>query len=193
MKENDENMEFLTQPLLTEEGFVNEACIDELKSVIKNSSKPYEKWKNDDEWNEKVGIFRQHITSYLAKWAIRQSPYVCPDGLCEVVCYLDVCLKKEVEWDHNDYADLSLNKINELLYSILYEQGFSIFDSWNKPKKGGVEIVFSSRYSSGPDPDYDFIDLDALLRNVCIDIRDERRIHKKFDEEFEKKYGKIEE
>ena len=62
------------------------------------------------------------------------------------------------------------------------------FDNWNKAKKGNAEIVFTSRYSQ-PDPDYDFIDLDALLCNVCISLRDdfrrEKTFNKKFDDEHE--------
>ena len=95
-----------------------------------------------------------------------------------------------MNWGESGLAELSLCNINKLLYDILYEQGFSYFDNWNKSKKGNVEIQFTSRYSGREDPDYDFIDLDALLKNVCMDIRNERRDNDRFDKEFEEKYGK---
>lgn len=68
----------------------------------------------------------------------------------------------------------------------MYEQGVVFFDKWNEPKDGSkTEIVFVSRYSNKPNPDSDFIDLDALLRNVCIEIRNERRIFDKFNRKYE--------
>ena len=106
-----------------------------------------------------------------------------------VIKYLDACLEKEIKWEMVGMAELSLCDISKLLYNILYEQGFSAFDNWNKSKKGNAEVQFVSRYSGQPDPDYGFIDLDALLRNVCLDIRMERRGSDKFNEEFEKEYG----
>ncbi len=185
-----ENIEMLTQPLLTEEGFINEACINELNSFITDTLKTYDRLNGDPEWLSKRWTFKSDITRGLAKYAISQSSYPCPDNLEEVINYLDACLEKEVDWHLSGMAELSLCDINKLLYDILYEQGISYFDNWNKSKKGDVKISFSSRYSGKEDPDYSFIDLDALLRNVCLDIRMERRASDKFDEEFEKKYGK---
>jgi len=188
-----DNIEMLSQPLFTEEGFINEACLNELNAAILNTPKNYERLDGDTEWTDKRWTFKSHITRGLAKYAISQSPYSCPDNLTEVIRYLDACLEKEVEWDDYRMAELSLCDISKLLYNILYEQGFVYFDDWNKPKKGKAEIQFVSSYDGVRDPDYDFIDLDALLHNVCLDIRMERRANKKFDEEFEEKYGKISE
>ena len=186
-----ENIEMLSQPLLTEEGFINEACINELNASITNMPKTYNRLSDSPEWSIKRWTFKSDITRGLAKYAIAQSPYSCPNNLEEVINYLDACLEKEVDWEKFGMVELSLCDINKLLYDILYEQGISYFDNWNKSKKGNVKISFSSRYSGKEDPDYSFIDLDALLRNVCLDIRMERRANDKFDEEFEKKYGKL--
>ena len=181
-----ENVEMLSQPLLTEEGFVNEACMNELNTFISKMPKSYDRLNRNDEWTIKKWTFKKDITRGLAKYAISQSPYVCPDNLEGVIKYLDACLEKEVEWEESGMAELSLCDINKLLHNILYEQGFSFFDEWNKAKKGNVEVQFCSRYSKVEDPDYEFIDLDALLHNVCLDIRMERRASDKFDEEFQK-------
>ncbi len=184
------NIEMLSQPLLTEDGFINEACINELSAAILKTPKHYDRLNDKPEWNIKRWTFKKDITQGLAKYAISQSPYPCPDNLEDVIKYLDACLEKEVDWQEcMGMAKLSLCDINKLLYDILYEQGVSYFDNWNKSKKGNVEIQFVSRDSLKGDPDYDFIDLDALLGNVCLDIRMERRASDKFDKEFEEKYG----
>ena len=80
-------------------------------------------------------------------------------------------------------ADLSLCEVDKALYDILYDKGIEDFDNWNKSKAepSNDSIKFVSASSPQSMPDYDFIDLDALLRNVCISIRDERRKNDEFD------------
>ena len=170
-----DDIEFIPEPLLTEEGFINEACLNGLEKAINNMPKTYERLANDPEWSEKKDkwIFRDEIVGAFAKWACCQSPYACPDNL-EIVCkYLDSCLKKEVDWETAGMTELSLVEINKLCWDILGD--FQPFLDWNKSKKETDKIVFTSRYSGKRDPDYDFIDLDALLHNVCLDIRTKRR------------------
>lgn len=183
------DIEMLSQPLLTEEGFLNEACMNELNVFISKMPRSHNRLRGDPEWTDKRWTFKKNITRGLAKYAISQSPYPCPDNLEEVINYLDACLEREIDWGSHGMAELSLCDINKLLYDILYEQGITYFDNWNKSKKGDVEVQFVSRGSPTPNPDYDFIDLDALLHNICLDIRLERRASDKFDKEFEEKYG----
>lgn len=57
-----------------------------------------------------------------------------------------------------------------MLHDILYEQNISLFDDWNKKEKMGPH----------------WLDLDALLHNVCISIRQSRRDFDRFNQEFEK-------
>ena len=64
------DIEMLSQPLLTEEGFVNEACLNELNKAIKNSPKSYDRLDDNSEWMDKRWTFKDHITSGLAKYAI---------------------------------------------------------------------------------------------------------------------------
>ena len=187
-----DKIEMLQNPLLTEDGFLNEACMNELSGVIKNMPKSHDRLSNRPEWNVKKWTFLDDITGAFAKYSISQSPYNCPDNLEEVVNYLATCLERDVDWGECGMVKLSLCEISKLLYDILYEKGITYFDNWNKPKKGGdVECVFVSRYGK-PDPDYNIIDLDALLYNVCSDIRLERREADKSHKEFEEKYGKEE-
>jgi hypothetical protein len=148
--------------------------------------------RSDPEWINKRIASVKDITSSFAKFSIMQSPYSCPDNLEYIIKYLDSKLKEKVEWDNLGYAELSLSDIEKLLYDILYEKGVKEFDDWNVSKKGKSDFVFVTAFSK-PDPDYDFIDLDALLRNVCVEIRDERRkndaFNKKFEEEYTAEYG----
>jgi hypothetical protein len=81
-------------------------------------------------------------------------------------------------------VELSLVEINKMCWTIL--DGFEPFMKWNECKIGKTpDIGFTSRYDGKEDPDYDFIDLDALLHNVCLDIRQERRESVRFSKEFE--------
>jgi len=166
-KDENKNFEMLSQPLSTEEGFINEACLNELTKAIKNMPKTYERLKNDEEWSKKIIISKKQILGAFAKWAIILS-FDYPKGIENVIKYLDKCLVNDVNWyfenkKNNEYfAELSLCEINKMLYDILYEQNITYFDNWNKGEK--------------------FVDLDALLRNVCIDIRTQQRENERFEE-----------
>ena len=191
--EDEEKIEILSQPLTTEDGFINPACINELESAILNMPKIHERSADDNEWTEKRFIVKKDITSNFARWAIHQSPYQWPEGLETVVKYLDACLEKSVEWKpflpSNGYAYLSLNDISNLLYSILYEQNFAAFDAWNVSKNRSDEkIRFTSAFSAPGDPDDEFIGLDALLTNVSVAIRNERRKADEFDRKFNEEW-----
>lgn len=190
-KDNTEDRidHIIEQPLTTGEGYINPACIKELEQEITNMPKTYERCNNDPEWNRQRWIFVKDVTSYFAKWAISQSPYPYPENLENVVRYLHACLIRQA--DKVQMMRLSLCQINKMLYEILYEQGIKDFDKWNQSKNPGPNITFTSIYDNKPNPDDDFIDLDALLHNVCISLRDEFRKNDAFDKKFEEKYGKL--
>lgn len=175
-----------------EDGSINENLGKEIDDFIDNMPRLYEKCSNDNEWTEKRWTFISDITGPFAKWATSQSSYACPDNLEKIIKYLHECLKRDVKWELAGMAELSLCDISKLLYDILYDTGISYFDDWNKSKKDwekdGKYDYFSE--AEEKDPDYGFIDLDALLNNVCLDIRTERRESKKFHEEFEEKWKK---
>jgi hypothetical protein len=187
---DDKNFEIIKEPFLTEDGFVNEACMNALSKAIDNMPKSYERLSSDPEWSEKRWTFKHDITGAFAKWAVRQSAYNCPSNIENVISYLSTCLEREVNWDECvGMAQLSLCDINKLLYDILYEKGISYFDDWNKAKKNWKETDYECLdRAEREDPDYGFIDLDALLHNVSLDIREERRANDKFDKEFEEEH-----
>jgi len=191
---NTDNFDnIISQPLTTEEGFINSACINELESAISEMPKTHNRLSNNSEWSESKDKWttKSTIVGAFAMWACRQSPHGVPDGLENVCKYLNASLKSVVKWDINEMAECSLCDINKWLYEIVYNQDIKEFDNWNVSKKSKESlikgVIFVDRYST-PNPDYDFIDLDALLHNVCITIRDERRKDKAFDDKFDKEY-----
>jgi len=164
-------MDMLSQPLLTEEGFVNEACINELNAAILNMPPDWERLKDKPEWSKKHYIHWRHITGYLAQWAVRQindndsTPF--PPKLENVIGYLTACIRPK--FDNLGWSHLTLCEISKMLHGILMDT--QIFLDWNDSKiiKG-------------------WLDLDALIRNVCISIRDEKHIQDIFDADFEKRH-----
>jgi hypothetical protein len=148
---------------------LNEACWKELCEKI-NGIQPVHVRANDDpEWTKpKITTIRE-ITANLAYWAVRQlgsssswptdDAPAYPPNIEKVIGYLHAALKKTGKFDQY-FAELSLCDISELLYDILYDQNISVFDEWNREDKMGKYWLY----------------LDALLTNVCVSIRDERRI-----------------
>jgi len=189
---NDNKIEMLNESLFTSEGFVNPAGIKELENTVKETLKSHDRLSGKPEWSNRKDkwTFKHTIVGAFAMAACRLSPYGVPDGLENVCKYLNACLDEEFFWNDADMKELSLCDISKALYSILYEQSISEFDSWNKCKKGDTpEIQYVSRFCGRRNPDYDFIDLDALLHYVCIIIRDERRKDVEFDKQFQLKHG----
>jgi hypothetical protein len=192
--ENDHEPEMLSQPLTTEDGALNPACMNELEAAIAGMGKTHERLASDDEWSATKDrwTFRSDIVGAFAMWACRQSPYGVPDGLENVCKYLNAALKTAFKWDTAGMQEISLCDINKALHEILMDQGVAEFDAWNRCKKGETpEINFVSAYDGPTDPDLDFIDLDALLHNVCMTIRDERRKNKAFDDDFEARHASV--
>ncbi len=167
-------VEMLTQPLMTADGFLNPAAMNELAAAFKRSIAPHGRLADDPEWTVKRWTGLKDITGALAKWAIRQSPHGLPDNLEGVVKYLQACLRLTVPWGDSGLAKLSLCDVSFLLYGILCDQGFAPFDAWNSPKREPTPAERMLPHSKRP-PDTEFIGLDALLLNTCVEIRDERR------------------
>jgi hypothetical protein len=186
-----DKIEMLSQPLMTEEGSLNPACLNELDATIAGMGKTHDRLRGDLEWDSAKDrwTFPHDIVGAFAMWACRQSPYGVPDGLEKVCKYLHAALKTATKWDTSGMAECSLCDINKWLDEILYEQGVKEFDAWNKRKNGRDGTGFCSATHS-PSPDDDFIDLDALLHNVCLTIRDERRKNRAFDEAFDREHKK---
>jgi hypothetical protein len=182
MKNPLDKIEYLTQPLLTEEGFLNEACINELSAWINNFPKTYARSDllEDPEWSQKKVTSVKEITGYFAQWAVRQEDFVgCPPNLEKIITHLDQSLRTDfakidkTRWGEMGYGNFSLCEINKMLWDILGD--LSIFQEWNTKECLGEH----------------WLDLDALLHNVCLSIRDERRKNDEFNRKFEEEHGEF--
>lgn len=175
---------------------LNPACVNELEAAIANMPPTYERLKGDSEWNTPHWVFLKHITGNFAKCAVRQSPYAFPENLEKMIGFLDACLQDRIkDWPkdkkHGKHryimALLSLCEINKWLHDILDDMPH--FKAWNlcKNEKARCEIQFTTVDTTHA-PDDDFIDLEALLHGVCLELRDEQwlfemRLEKKIKEE----------
>lgn len=113
-------------------------------------------------------ITDNQLVGWMAHWAVRQHPYHRPEGLFDIVD----CLKEAAQaWPHGisklpmwrvaDWAALE-----RWMRDVLKDH--PVLTAWNTPRSGHTQqIVVSSRYG-GPEPEHDFIDIDALLRNVAL-------------------------
>jgi hypothetical protein len=103
----------------------------------------------------------------LAQWAIQQSPYLCPDNLQQALEEFDLASP----YDRTSFAGSIFETSCKGLIPFvrgLFEACPTIL-AWNNPKIGRHTVVFVSR-DSQPGPDYDFIDLDALARNIAHSV-----------------------
>ena len=112
---------------------------------------------------------KKDILSGVAKWGIAQSPYHRPENLEIVIDKLDKAIDPLFEADpYGKWLKLSYQDIIEFVFK--HTTAIPEFEAWNEPKiDSGQKFVSSSRFHS-PKPDYDFIDLHALARNVANDI-----------------------
>lgn len=136
-------------------------------------------------FNVKFLAFKNDFVGALAKWLVKQSPYVIPDNL-------DQCLLKFHERLNDlaafDVAGMSLfepwptiEKIEHILESI--PEIMALNEPRNKDNK--AEYVFVTRLS-GPLPDDDLIDIEALARNVVIDMLERDESQRFLEQEREK-------
>lgn len=117
---------------------------------------------------EKTIISLNEVLGAIANWAVRQSPYICPDNL-----------KEALELFHNQWLEKFPPEVPTFSYAWftdypdLYNAIKQLCDTnpfileWNNRKNGNTApYKFTSRYEYNNDPDDDFIDLDALVRNI---------------------------
>jgi len=96
-------------------------------------------------------------------WVVVQSPYDTPDiedALNAFNMYISVFIFKE-----DDIVNMKFNKLTKLISGEVFETLPQI-EKLNHPKiDTGNDFLFVDRYSNTV-PDYDFIDLGALARNI---------------------------
>lgn len=117
-------------------------------------------------------ITLKSVVGYIAMWATRQSPYLSPDKLTEVLrdFQFKVCQDSAFETHLGcGWLKLDVQSPASHLRNILKEHLLCIpeVSAWNKRKNGNQSpYSFVSRYDK-PNPDNDFIDLDALIGNIA--------------------------
>lgn len=115
-----------------------------------------------------IWTFVSDFTGSVAMWAVKQSPYPCPDNLELVVKKLnDLCAP---EFDaHGMRRFDSFQEVEDYLSPKL--RSIPEYMAWNDSKNGDERpFNFTSHYDGPGNPDDDFIDLDALERNAAMHI-----------------------
>ena len=114
-------------------------------------------------------ITDKDLRGHLARWVCQQHPYRSVDGVDQVGAEIDAMAKTD-GWEGNDELRLhefdSWRDVEEWLRKAIWDH--PQMKRWNTPKNGGdFQVQFVSRFSHPPEQD--FIDLDALVRNVSRD------------------------
>lgn len=109
------------------------------------------------------------ICGAFAMWAVRQSPYSCPEGIENAILLLHASWIAQFG---EEFILQSGNEIEKWLLQIFQE--ISIIKNWNKAKNHDREYVFISSHHDKPKPDDDIIDLHALARNITHTLLLER-------------------
>jgi len=120
-------------------------------------------------------VSKRYLLSEVAKWAVTQSPYHRPDNL-EIV--LDKFNDNMGKWsnDNMGYEKFTYRRLIDFLNREL--KRIPEFMLWNERKNGRQGMGFSGagHHDNGDvtffnaKADDDFIDLDALIRNVANSI-----------------------
>lgn len=147
-----------------------------MKPKLENSpetkSITFPMWRDENEHYR----FVDAIVGGVAFWAVRQSPYDCPEDIEAALKNLTTVLKEDVAcMDRKKLSDEEL-KLQVALGTLskftcdeirrLLERSFRKVPeimAWNEKKCPNKEIDYDNL---SRDPDTDFIDLDALARNV---------------------------
>lgn len=106
------------------------------------------------------------IVSTTAMWAVKQSPYAYPKNLEVALKYLSGYVKSRLKFCDLGFTSITTEDLRTFLIKA-YEETPEI-EAWNEPKidTGSIMQGSSSRYHT-PKPDYAFIDLHAMARNVA--------------------------
>lgn len=129
------------------------------------------------------------LVGHFAHWAVRLSPYVVPAKLPDAIEKFHTEMDQRLALD--DYHGLKLRHVQSLngLRTTIEEALKAIPEvvAWNSPKiENGGQFNFISRHDGPRDPDRDFVDLDALARNIAMETWAEAVRDQVFDENFER-------
>jgi hypothetical protein len=120
--------------------------------------------------NKHIFVTKGQLLGTIAKYAVQQSPYHRPDNLEVVLDKFNDLIAPAF-----DKADLGVGEFSERVTLEAFISRFlrriPEYEAWNERKNGNdAPMKFTSRYDTGENPDDDFIDLDALERNVAFEL-----------------------
>ena len=111
-------------------------------------------------------VFKKDFTGALAKWLVKQSPYVVPDNLETILTTFHERIP--YDFDNNGMACVSLATMTEIINGVL--ESIPEIMELNERKNGRDGYGFSSRFSKDPEPDDDFIDITAVAQNITCEF-----------------------
>ena len=114
-----------------------------------------------ERFNRKVYASKRDFTGSLAKWLVRQSPYVVPDNLSGCIIFFENRLDELATFDTVGMAEISLTGLVPQIEKIL--EDIPMIMALNEKKKEGFVIDTN-------DPDNDFIDIGAVAQNIGCDL-----------------------
>jgi hypothetical protein len=117
-------------------------------------------------------VFLHKLAGKFAEWAVRQSPYDVPDGLESAIDKLVFWFRPRTNKRTIGEFEILSTTSHELEQDILAAfHAIPEVLAWNERKNGNDSpLQFVSMYDGAPDPDNDFIDIQALARNVAHDL-----------------------
>lgn len=120
-----------------------------------------------------IWVSRRQVVGTFAMWACRQSPYGVPDNLEEVCRYLYDALLTFTEWCPggfiHEWAQVEVGELRRWLDQTMIGGQVTAFEAWNRRRRQPTP----DEYDRVRDPDTDFIDLHALLRNTVSTLAEE--------------------
>lgn len=113
-------------------------------------------------------ITDNQLIGWFAHWAVRQHPYHRPDGLFDITDRLQEVARA---WP-DGVSSLPMWRVPGWLALERWMRealkDHPVLDTWNIPRSGHtVQMLATSRYWTVK-AEHDFIDIDALLRNVAL-------------------------
>jgi hypothetical protein len=115
----------------------------------------------------KIYLLENKLMGAVANNAVRQSPYPRPDNLEVVLDKYHKLVGPTFKTAPMGCAELTDEDLDQLIHLL---REIPEYNAWNERKNGNkADFKFVDRYSTDNNPDDDFIDLDALERNVFND------------------------
>lgn len=164
----------------------------DLEGVLAEASRERrERLREDPEWFLPRWTHLKNLVEAFAHGCISadvwHKGYRVPPNLETVLNH--VAAKVWERWGEADeLAELSLVTVEEFFRECVDSSPECL--AWNEPADGSFVGVVT-RYSPVPER-RDFIDLDALIRNAAVYLRNERRRSDEFDRKFDEQYGTTE-